>query len=244
MPSPVEERVSGPVTSDPDAPLGHGDPGQRGLALDGIIKLVVEGNLAPGDRTSELDLQGRLEEASVAANRTAVRQALAIMFRDGLVGQRPQVGVWVWDVTPDEAAEVIDLRRRIEAPAVHALSSGQGRLYDQVVGARDLLVVKTVDDFVATEARLHAALLRSAGSHVAARSLISWTQRLRIYFRPGREPFDRLRSGLNELYETNNALVDGLVSRGSSIPDIGRYFDRWLDAIRQPEGVAAAATRS
>jgi len=171
---------------------------QRSRALDGVVTLVARGLLEPGERTSEVLLEETLnQELRIEVNRTAVRQALAIMFRDGLVGQRPQSGVWVWPVSIEEATEALRLRRQVEPPAVSTLieteivgTSALGHSADRALYM--LEHSSDVDELIVADGELHAELMRAAGSTITALSLISWMQRLRIFFWRGGLPYRTL----------------------------------------------------
>ena len=224
------------------------DLGQRGQALDGIVRLSVRGYLQPEQRTSESAIESMLaDELGVKVNRTAVRQALAILFRDGIVGQRPQYGVWVWPVSCDEMVEVLTLRLRIESPAIetlvvsgHLSSESEIEVKKAYVALHD---AGDADSFVRAEGSLHAALIRATDVFLGARTLESWIPRTRIFF-AAEHAAKRLEAARNELSNANGELLELVFGRGvgratekvDSYVDL--YFERWLKLVMAIEGAS------
>src|SRR4051812_17178289 len=79
----------------------------RAQVLEHIIDSIVRGDLRIDQRTSEKDIS---ELLGFGSRTTVVREALALLARDGIVGQRPQWGHWVPPVLIDEAKESLRFR--------------------------------------------------------------------------------------------------------------------------------------
>jgi len=113
---------------------------------DGLFDAVSRGELRPGDRLGEAALCERY-----AVSRTVVRQALRRLAESRLVEIVPNKGAMVAAPTPQQAREVFQARRVIEAAIVRLVA---GR-----IGASDLarLQRRMADE--------HAALHDAAAHH-------------------------------------------------------------------------------
>jgi DNA-binding GntR family transcriptional regulator len=148
---------------------------QRLEALEGVIRLVIEGILGVEERTSEVWIANQL-----GLSRTPVREALAILARDGVVVQRAQVGAWVRRFSAEELAELTQVAYQIEILAVDNLVEDGGaehadRLqralqHVQEMGARcDPADPVAQDAFLRAETELHLTICNEGrvrrGSH-------------------------------------------------------------------------------
>lgn len=77
-----------------------------------IERLILAGELAPGDKLTEALLAERL-----GVSRGPVREAFRILEEAGLVRQEKNRGVFVRSIPADEAAEIYDLRAMLEESA-------------------------------------------------------------------------------------------------------------------------------
>src|SRR6202049_5361459 len=84
---------------------------RRERVVDDIVDLVLDGLIHPGRPTSERVIA---EQLPAGPSRTPVREALALLVRDGMFDQVPQVGVRLRPVIPDEIDELITIRRPLE----------------------------------------------------------------------------------------------------------------------------------
>ena len=89
---------------------------QAEKALRGAI---LEGALAPGTRLREVQLA-----ASLGVSRNTLREALRALTEQGLVTHHPHRGVVVTDLTADDIADLYELRRVVELPALGKLDPG------------------------------------------------------------------------------------------------------------------------
>src|SRR5438132_711753 len=105
------------MTTASDQPPGGAGVRQRAGALEGIIQLVVDGELPIGQKSSEQ----RIADLLGGMSRTPVREAVAILARDGVLVQRPQVGVWVRPVSTRELLELTQIVYQIELLAADYL---------------------------------------------------------------------------------------------------------------------------
>jgi DNA-binding GntR family transcriptional regulator len=83
------------------------------LAANAIRKLILSGELRPGDRVIENQLTARL-----GISRPPLREALRILEHQGLIRQLPRRGVVVTPLTLHDVYEIFTLRRQLEKMAV------------------------------------------------------------------------------------------------------------------------------
>lgn len=77
-----------------------------------LRKRILEGKLTPGSRLIERKLA---EELNVS--KTPVREALVRLDKDGLLDGEVHRGLWVAELTEEEAREIYDLREMLEGLA-------------------------------------------------------------------------------------------------------------------------------
>lgn len=92
--------------------IGDRHPTLRQSVAEEIRRLIMSGQLAPGERL----LEDRLAE-QLGVSRNPVREALRALEGSGLVEVRPRRGAYVSQLDPEQAAQLLDLRAVIEAYA-------------------------------------------------------------------------------------------------------------------------------
>lgn len=85
----------------------------RDQVLNVIRQAILDFELKPGDRLIERELVERLQ-----VSRTTIRDVLARLGTEGLVTHVPQKGAIVTVITPDEAADIYEMRASLEPIAV------------------------------------------------------------------------------------------------------------------------------
>src|SRR5215213_5738386 len=83
------------------------------LAADAIRKMVLSGELAPGDRL----IEERLTE-ELGISRPPLREALRLLQQGGLIENRPRRGSVVTTLTDQDVFEILTLRSALERLAV------------------------------------------------------------------------------------------------------------------------------
>ncbi len=127
--------------------LGH-------LVQDELERMILAGELAPGERLGEVALAARL-----GVSRGPLRDAFKVLDEAGLVRTEKNRGVFVRDIPLDEALEIFDLRAAME----------------ELIGRR---VAETVTPAVARELRERVAEMDAA---VRAPDLLAY-HRLNLAF--------------------------------------------------------------
>jgi DNA-binding GntR family transcriptional regulator len=80
------------------------------LVADAIRARILEGSLAPGERLVEAQLSQEL-----GVSRMPVREALRVLAAEGVVAIEPRRGAAVAAHTPEQVAELVEVRATLEA---------------------------------------------------------------------------------------------------------------------------------
>lgn len=146
-------------------------------ALLGLREMILDGELAPGERISELVVVERL-----GVSRTPVRAALARLQDEGLLESIPGGGYAARAFTETEIHDAIEVRGTLEGLAAR-LAAERGvapsdlkPLADCVdrmdaVLARERMTVDTFTEYVALNDRFHALLMELPRSPVLERQI-------------------------------------------------------------------------
>lgn len=138
------------------------------LLVDEVVKaireIIVDGRVLLGERLSENALA-----AELGVSTTPVREAIALLRREGLVTVRPQSGTYVFELKPGELNQLCELRFALEPTAVQ-LASEDPR--STLADALDGLVVQMkvaqdedrVADYLALDTAFHNAIIDAAGN--------------------------------------------------------------------------------
>jgi len=161
-----------PREADPDRSLS-----QTVKALLSLRDLILSGELAQGERISELSLVDRL-----AVSRTPVRMALVRLAEEGFLDPIPSGGFAVKAFSESEIFDAIEVRGTLEGLAARlAAERGIGRAglrdFDDCLAELDAVLGKGApddddfSDYVRLNARFHALLQEAADSTVVQRQI-------------------------------------------------------------------------
>ncbi len=145
-------------------------------AVLGVRDLVFSGEIAPGERLSEISVSEKL-----GLSRTPVRAALARLEQEGILDAIPSGGYSVRAFSEADVADAIELRGVLEGTAAR-LAAERGvaparlaQLKDIVAQLDPIVAVPVAElDFIAYEALnadFHALLAELSGSRVLLREL-------------------------------------------------------------------------
>ena len=84
------------------------------LAAEAMRSMILSGELLPGDRLPENSLTEHL-----GVSRSPLREAMAVLEREGLIVQAPRRGAVVAPLTAHDVYEIYTLRAQLEELAVH-----------------------------------------------------------------------------------------------------------------------------
>lgn len=147
-------------------------------ALLALRELLLRGEMAPGERVSELQMVERL-----GVSRTPIRVALVRLAEEGLLEAIPSGGFAVRAFTEAEINDAIELRGTLEGLAARLAAergAGGAALADmrEALAQMDLLVrapAGALEDsfsrYIAHNARFHARLADLCGSAVIAQQI-------------------------------------------------------------------------
>ena len=150
---------------------------QTAVALLGLREMLLEGQLAAGDRLVETQLVQRL-----GVSRTPVRAALARLEAEGLVEPAARGGYVVRSFSFDDVADAIDVRGTLEGMAarlcaVHGLGRRHRAALERCVRELDAVVAAGPDgatdlrDYERLNCEFHRALVDAAENAVLTGAL-------------------------------------------------------------------------
>ncbi len=156
--------------SDFDPPVVQ-SPRLRSTIADAIRRGVVLGELTPGQRLDEQHLA-----AQFGVSRVPIREALAILERDGLVRSEPRRGSYVIGLTDDDIHEIYQFRRMIEDFAIRRVAAavdaeGLARLADPVERTEAAVRNNQPERMAEGDLEFHRQLISLAGNR---RALAAW----------------------------------------------------------------------
>jgi DNA-binding GntR family transcriptional regulator len=111
--------------------LSHA-PALRQQVYDTLEKLIIDGDLAPGERLGESELAEQL-----GVSRNPVREALTVLAHVGWVDIRPRVGAEVHTPSPKEMEDFLWVRTTVKREA--ARLAAQHATDDGVAALRSLI---------------------------------------------------------------------------------------------------------
>lgn len=130
-----------------------------------LEQLILGDALAPGSKLNELAMAQQL-----GVSRTALREAVRLLERSGLMEVQPNRGVFVSRVGLKEALDLFDVRAGLAAVAgrLAALRASEaqlaalGALQDQLVAARE---GADFDHYYRLDLSFHAAVMAATGNN-------------------------------------------------------------------------------
>jgi DNA-binding GntR family transcriptional regulator len=138
------------------------------LLVDEVVRamraLIVEGEFGFGERLSENALAARL-----GVSTTPVREAFALLRREGLVTVKPQSGTYVFSVAPGELTQLCELRAALEPAAIRlAVQDENSRLATTLRGIvaemKKRLREQRTRDYLALDAAFHNAIVSASNN--------------------------------------------------------------------------------
>lgn len=88
-------------------------PSMVQLAVQALVRMMMRGELNPGDRVIENRLTQQL-----GISRPPLREAMRVLEQHGLITQMPRKGAFVTELTLHDVYEIFTLRRELERMAV------------------------------------------------------------------------------------------------------------------------------
>ncbi|NUK07190.1 hypothetical protein HRW18_04010 [Streptomyces lunaelactis] len=169
-----------------------------------------------------------------------IRQALAILYRSGLVGQKPGQGVWIWPVSTDRLQRITFLRHEIETLAAASIISASplrdisqlALRHEECTAAHMPGHPFEVDTFLTEDTNFHAEIARVGGYPLGAETVRNWGRHARIFFAVP-EQHHLLLGGYVPLAATTEKIFELLKIRSAEASTfMETYFNAWRDLIR------------
>ncbi len=212
--------------------------GPAGRVLAELRRRIVMNEMTPGRVLTELAVA-----AALGCSQAAVREALLRLEGEGLVLRAGRQGTTVTDLDADTAAEMLDLRRRIELRGarrvVRRVVAGDIAALEEIQRAMEAAAARG-DDWGVLEADMewHAALFRVSGLHamapILARCMLH-THRFRLWAPWHRRP-------LAATAARHLPILAAL--RAQDAPGLARELGGHLDTIVERRVFAGVARRA
>ncbi|HTR26734.1 MAG TPA: GntR family transcriptional regulator [Terriglobales bacterium] len=151
--------------------------GKNSRVIVRIREMILQGELAPGQRVREIELANKL-----GVSRTPVRESLPILAREGVLTKLDKRGFVVRAFTPREIMDGIDVRGVLEGLAARVLAEqGSSRRVihslheclregDEIL-SKGFLVEADEARYADMNRQFHALIVEGAGSKVFAEAI-------------------------------------------------------------------------
>lgn len=194
------------VSNDFQSALGALKKTLPSLVREEIERMIVAGELVPGDKLNENALAERLQ-----VSRGPVREAFRSLEETGLVRLEKNRGVFVRQITSEEAAEIQGVRQVLEEYAMRSLPR---TLSDETLQeVRELIRAmeeacqeQEVDRYFALNLKFHDVLILATGNRKLYETYQRLVNELRLYRRLLLEDVTNLECSLAEHRSILNAL--------------------------------------
>jgi DNA-binding GntR family transcriptional regulator len=171
---------------------------------------IVSGSLAPGQRLVEARLAQRL-----GVSRAPVREALAVLEREGLVSSLPTRGLVVTLLTTKDVREIYGLRTALECWAVRevcrVLTNAQLEHLASVVERMEQSSLDTDTELLTREdVEFHRLIIEIAGNERLLQMYLTIRSQIRLL---SRQVVTTLYSDLRQIPSRHRAILDVLRTR-------------------------------
>lgn len=173
-----------------------------------IRAMIVKGIVQPGARLSENVLAQEL-----GVSTTPVREAIALLRREGLVTVQPQSGTYVFQLLAGELNQLCELRFALEPAAVElALTRPDSTLAqdlaDIVVAMRRAQDEDRVQDYLTLDTQFHDTIIAASGNpYVESAYALIASKMAALRNRLGTDPH-HMEKSMREHHEIALAIAD------------------------------------
>lgn len=191
------------------------------LLVDEVMRairdMIVEGRVLPGERLSENALA-----AELGVSTTPVREAIALLRRQGLVTVQPQSGTYVFELQPGELNRLCELRFALEPAAVQlALDDPESTLADEldriVADMEKAQAEGRVRDYLALDTAFHDTIIAaSANTYFTSAYALIGAKMAALRNRLGSDPH-HMEKSMREHVEIAEAIRDRDLERAVRI---------------------------
>jgi DNA-binding GntR family transcriptional regulator len=172
-------------TAHPELPEGLAPAGPPGIGaiMQQVGEMILQGQLAPGDRLNELALSRRLN-----VSRAPLREAVRGLEQMGLLEIVPNRGVLVRQVSMKDALDLYDLRAALfrgaaRLAARRAVPDAMAQLRQSNAAMREAAAAGRFADYYARNLNFHTALMAAGGNAPMARAYDQAVKGLHLFRR-------------------------------------------------------------
>jgi DNA-binding GntR family transcriptional regulator len=205
-------------------------PPLRERVHDQLESLITSGAFLPGTRLVEGELA-----ANLGVSRGPIREALQLLWRDGLVDLRPRQGAFVHAPDQKEVDDFFDIRRALESEsarlaAMKITAEGGAEIRSSLELARQQLEHGDDPSAVGHQVKFHDVITAIADNPVLAQMLGTLGKRT-VWYRSPYEPALR-RKAWDEHEAIGAAIIGGDSATAMSLmaEHIGHARDHLKDA--------------
>lgn len=150
------------------------------LIEEEIQRVILSGEYAPGDRINEKELTLRF-----GTSRGPIREALRSLEASGLIEQIPNRGVFVRRLSPEQAAQIYDVRAFLFALAgrllaLRASEAEIAALRGFVAAMDEAIAADETDRYLRANFALHEYIVAHAANPVLAGQYLSLIRQLQL----------------------------------------------------------------
>lgn len=182
--------------------------GLRDLVYKELHKMIENSRFTPGVR---INVEKLTKELGVS--RTPVWQAIGVLEKEGLLHYVQNVGVFIQELSPEEAVELYTVREVLECLAAelavkHITNKDLQELSDNLASQKIVIASRDLIGYSKLDFDFHATVYRSCHNSY----LIELLDTIKRKMRPLVNHLDEI---LGELHEDHNEIYEALVEKNS-----------------------------
>ncbi len=190
---------------------------------DLLYNQIVNGKLEPGQRITEMQIA-----QSHGISRAPVREALKRLSEDRLIALVPRSGCYVCKLSPAEARDILEIRRRLECLALEYAFDNLDhkklrQLKEAFVACRELEDAKLVRRELQLDAQLHTLICESCNSEDLMIFLGKLWARTQLYRIQKTTEAERAQAALDAHVSILDAVLEG--DRSKALELLDKHID-------------------
>ena len=201
------------IAEDASHPSGHSpdaDGARAEKIYDGILDMIVDGDLLPGQRLSEPWLAKHF-----GVSRGPVREAIRGLEQRDFVRRSPNAGARIVQHTPKEILDAYDIRAVLEGLA--AALAARNMTEDELVTLKELALDRSNFDNESYQGDFHMAIVRGSHNERLTRLIdVDYFRQFKIWRRHN----DWLRFGGQNSWEEHRRILDAILARDSETAEL------------------------
>ena len=187
------------------------------LVQEEIERLIMTGELAVGSRINESELSQRFN-----TSRGPIREALRALEEAGLVRNEKNRGVFVREISFEEADEIYELREALEEIVGQRVArvitaDGIERLRAMIEAMKSAAKAKDVEQYAQLNLQFHEILLETAGSQKLSETYKRLIKELHLFRMRALDDGGGLRVSADEHLAIVEAIASGDAERAGRV---------------------------